>query len=460
MTVPRRDLLMTDTENTMRHDCPRTLLRAAGLIGGLWMAAMAAAQAVPTTWKFDFGPGKAASNHVRVAPGIAYEAGRGYGFEPGGDGVIALPQGGVTSHTPFLFSVALPEGNYNVTVTLGDRQGESDNTVKAELRRLMLEKVETTRGQIVTRTFTVNVRTPPIASGGEVHLKARERSGEMRNWDDRLTLEFNGAHPCLQALEIAPAPNALTVYVMGDSTVTDQPDEPWAAWGQMLPRFFGPGVAVANYAESGESLRSSLGARRLDKVLSVIKPGDYVFLQFGHNDQKERGESVGAFTTYTADLEHYVAEARQRGALPVLVTSMNRRRFDAQGKLVPTLGDYPEAVRRVAHVQNVPLIDLNAMSKTLFETLGPEGTLKAFVHYPANSFPGQTAALKDDTHFNAYGAYELARCVVEGIRANVPALAKHLANDIPRFDPARPDPVTQWSLPASPASTAVKPEGS
>jgi lysophospholipase L1-like esterase len=141
----------------------------------------------------------------------------------------------------------------------------------------------------------------------------------------------------------------VTVYLMGDSTVTDQPGEPWAAWGQMLPRFFTNRVAVANYAESGETLRSSAGAGRLDKVVSVLRPGDYVFLQFGHNDQKEKGEGVGAFTTYKTELKRYVSEIRRKGAIPVLVTSMNRRRFDESGKIVATLGDYPEAVRQAAN---------------------------------------------------------------------------------------------------------------
>jgi len=120
----------------------------------------------------------------------------------------------------------------------------------------------------------------------------------------------------VSGLEIAKVDDAVTVYIMGDSTVTDQTKEPWNSWGQMLPRFFKAGVAIANHAESGESLKSSLNARRLDKVMSTIKPGDYLFIQLGHNDQKERGEGVGAFTTYKSDLKHYVAETRLRGALP------------------------------------------------------------------------------------------------------------------------------------------------
>ena len=108
-------------------------------------------------------------------------------------------------------------------------------------------------------------------------------------------------------------------------------------------------------------------------MLSTIKPGDYLFIQFGHNDQKERGEGVGAFTTYKQSLKHFVAEARERGAIPVLVTPMNRRTFDADGKVTNSLGDYPEAVRQVAREENVPLIDLNAMSKPFYEALGPGG---------------------------------------------------------------------------------------
>jgi lysophospholipase L1-like esterase len=399
-----------------------------------------------------------------VLPETTYSRDRGYGFE-GGATITAVDRGGAdprldgfcTSDRPFFFSVDLPEGNYNVTVTLGDRDGESTTTVKAESRRLMLEKVHTGRGDFARRTFSVNVRNPRLPSGGQVQLKDRERG--VLHWDDRLTLEFSNTRPCLCALEIDRAEDAITVFLAGDSTVTDQPREPWAAWGQMLPRFFKAGVAVANHAESGEALRSFLGARRLDKIFSQVRPGDYVFIQFGHNDQKDRRPGAGAFTTYQELLERYVKEARLHGALPVLMTSMHRRTFNAEGTITNSLGDFPEAVRRVARAQDVPLIDLNAMSKPFYEALGPEASKRAFVHYPAGSLPGQQADLKDDTHFNAYGAYELARCVVEGIRASKLDLARHLADDVPPFDPAHPDPIASWSLPASPAGTLTAPEG-
>jgi lysophospholipase L1-like esterase len=158
-------------------------------------------------------------------------------------------------------------------------------------------------------------------------------------------------------------------------------------------------------------------------------------------------------------LKEWMDEARRRGATPVLVTSMHRRRFDDAGKIVNTLEDYPEAMRQLAAREHVALIDLNAMSKSLFESLGPEGTLKAFVHYPAGTFPGQADALADNTHFNNYGAYELARSVVEGIKQNRLGLVKYLLEDVQPFDPARPDSVASWSLPLSPQAAAAKPEG-
>ncbi len=398
-----------------------------------------------------------------MKPDLVYTSERGYGFEPGAK-VEALERRGeglVTSDQPFLFSVALPEGNYNVTITLGDPDGTSSTTVKAESRRLMLERVETKQGELATRTFTVNVRNARIdhGSNGEVKLNGREREPSARHWDDKLTLEFNGARPCLDALEITAAPDAITVYIAGDSTVTDQTREPWAAWGQMLPRFFKPGVAIANHAESGRALRSFQNEKRLDKILSTIKPGDYLFIQFAHNDQKEKGPNVGAFTTYKASLEHYIDEARKRGARPVVVTAMHRRTFDERGKIRNSLGDYPDAVRQTAREQRVPLIDLNSMSQAFYEALGPETSKRAFVHYAAGSLPGLRQALADNTHFNAYGAYELARCIVEGIKTNHLDLATFLIEGIPPFDPAHPDPIDSFNLPASPSATNDAPEG-
>jgi hypothetical protein len=131
---------------------------------------------------------------------------------------------------------------------------------------------------------------------------------------------------------------------------------------------------------------------------------------------------------------------------------MNRNTFDAAGHIANSLGDYPEAVRQLAADQHVALIDLNAMSKILFEALGPEATVHAFMHYPANAFPNQPDAISDDTHFNPYGAYELTRAVVHGIRATNLPITKFLATDIPDFNPTHPDPQSTFHLPETPTT--------
>jgi hypothetical protein len=206
-------------------------------------------------WKFDFGPGPVARGYKQVMPQNIYTRTTGYGFEPGSQVACinrsdkdALRGDLCTSEKPFYFSVALPEGNYNVAVTLGDAAGESATTVKAELRRLMIESVETRAGRFATRTFTVNVRTPRFARDFDVRLKDREKTTEAWAWDEKLTLEFNNTRPVVCAIEITRADSVPTIYLLGDSTVADQPREPYSSWGQMLTRFLKPGVAVANHA--------------------------------------------------------------------------------------------------------------------------------------------------------------------------------------------------------------------
>ncbi len=303
------------------------------------------------------------------------------------------------------------EGNYRVSVTLGS-QAESTVTVRAELRRLMLENVHTAAGQSVKRSFIVNVRTPEYP-GGSVKLKDRELKSEMAAWDKQITLEFSGENVAFRNVRAELVTGIPTMFIAGDSTSTDQGAEPFNSWGQMITRWFKDDIAVANHGESGESLRSFIGENRLAKLMSVIKPGDWLLIQFGHNDQKEKGEGVGAFSTYKRDLKRFVTEARAHGATPVLITPVARLNFDDAGHIVNTLGDYPEAVRQLAKEEKVALIDLNARSAKFYESLGPAKAVTAFA-------PG------DKTHHNDFGSYELAKIMVEGIRQAEPALAKHL----------------------------------
>ncbi|GAB3453571.1 rhamnogalacturonan acetylesterase [Massilia terrae] len=409
------------------------------------LAAFALSAHAADSYRLAFDKAHAPAGYTVVQPAETYSAERGYGFEPG-----EKPGG------PFYFSVALPEGNYNVTVTLGDDKEPALTTVKAELRRLMLENVATAAGQSVTRTFTVNLRTPQIGAvdhiaAGEVKLKTpRETVKEAWAWDQRLTLEFNGQHPAVRSIEVVPVKTP-TLFLLGDSTVCDQPGEPYNSWGQMLPRFLKPGIAVANHGESGETYRDSIGRRRLDKILSVMKPGDTLLMQFGHNDQKQiKAGKGGPFTTYKAEIKTHVDAVRAHGGLPVIVSPMERRGFDAQGKVIPSLAEYAEAARQSAQELGVPFIDLNAKSKVLYEALGPEGSKAAF----AEPTPGHL----DNTHHDNYGSYELAKLVVTGMQeAKLPAAA--FVVDGFAFDPARPDPVASFHVPPSPTPKADRPLG-
>ncbi len=384
-------------------------------------------------YRFAFGTAKAEPGYTVVPTDATYSESKGFGFDLG-----TRP----ADNEPFYFSVAVPEGNYKVTVTLGDSSGTSNNTIKAESRRLMLENVSTPSGKTQKYTFAVNVRTPRIQSGGAVKIKDREKG--VLHWDEKLTLEFNGKRPRVQAVEIEKADDLVTVYLAGDSTVTDQPKEPWNSWGQMLTRFLKPDVVVANHAESGESYASSFNARRFDKIMTEIKKGDYLFLQFAHNDEKAKGPNDGAFKSFKKNIEKAVGMAKEKGAHVVLVTPMHRRSFDNNGKVADTHGDFPVAVRQVAKEQGLPMIDLHAMSAQFYEAMGPKDSAKAF---------------QDGTHHNNYGSYELAKCVVEGIKQNDLGLAKSIVDDFTSFDPSKPDPVAAFDIPASPQSSATKPDG-
>ncbi|HLZ54985.1 MAG TPA: GDSL-type esterase/lipase family protein, partial [Verrucomicrobiae bacterium] len=170
---------------------------------------------------------------------------------------------------------------------------------------------------------------------------------------------------------------------------------------------------------------------------SLMKPGDYLFIQFGHNDMKNKRPD--ALEHYKVDFKKVITGTRARGGTPVLVTSMERK----AGVAHPTFEGYPEAVRQVAKEEHCPLIDLNEMSVVFYRALGTNLD-KAFV---------------DGTHHDNYGSYELAKCVVEGFKQNGLPLAKDIAGDFTRFDPARPDPVATFYMPASPEYSMVKPPG-
>jgi len=359
---------------------------------------------------------------------------------------------------PFYFSVAVPEGHYRVTVVAGHPDKDSELTIKAESRRWMAGPEHIPAGETRSFSFLVNRRSPYFAKGDSIRRKSREYG--YLNWDEKLTLEFSGQNPSVHSVQIEAAPTeTATVFLVGNSTVVDQENEPYASWGQMITRFFGERAVVANYAESGESLASSKSSRRFAKVLHEMKQGDYVLIEFGHNDQKRKGEGIGPYTSFTALMTELVNKVKDKGGVPIVVTPIQRRRFDEAGRQLDTHGDYPDAVRKVARSEQVHLIDLTRMSTTLFEALGPLESKNAFVHYPAGSFPGQTRALEDDTHFNNYGAYLIALAVVKGLQESASRLDRFLIRDLPSFDLKAPMPFSSWKLPQSVRADVDKPDG-
>ncbi len=360
------------------------------------------------------------------------------------------------SSQPFSVSFAVPDGNYRVTVTLGNKKKAGQTVVRAESRRHYVDLVQTKKGKYETVSFVVNKHQPRIDEKTRVKLKPREL--DYKNWDDSLNLSFCGPAPAVQRIQIEPAQDVTTVFLCGNSTVVDQENEPWASWGQMITRWLGNHVAVANYAESGLSCTTFLAQLRLDKILTQLKKGDYVIVEFGHNDEKEKKAGDGAWYSYSRNLKIFVDRVRAAGGNIIFCTPTARRSFK-DGRNQNTHGEYPEAMKTVAQREHVPVIDLTQMSTTFYEALGEEGSKRALVHYPANTFPDQAKPLADNTHFNPYGAWEIAKMVVMGLKNLQSPIVSQLRDGWQDFNPAHPDDPDQFVWHMSAGSNLTKPDG-
>ena len=418
--------------------------------------------------RFDFGSGPVAPGWTAVSAQTLYNEDLGYGFESGPAITDILRKKGseltrdfVTSPEPFRFSVRLPEGNYTVTLTLGDTQGSSSNTVKAETRRLMVESLRTTKGEIRTVSFNVNIRTPQLSSGNSIKLNSREwdaATGLVKTltWDDKLTLQFYDSAPAVCGVEIAPAPeDVVTVFIIGDSTVTDQPGG--GTWGQYLPRWFDGHVAVANHAESGMTIKGFRFMRRWDKIMESCRPGDYLLIQLGTNDEKSSGHDAmwpeedlaGDWVRTHADPEKdYIwglatmaLEAKRHGMIPVIVspmTKIDRRTATATELMTP----YGINARHGAELGECAYIDLWGMSRDIVSAIGQDAL----------------SAYSDGTHTDNYGAYLFSLCIAKGIRESGLPLKEFLLPDTPEIDPKAPHPTLQeFSCPVEPRRTPQRP---
>lgn len=405
-----------------------------------------------------------AKDAIKVGLADVYTEQKGYGYDF--QDVVAEARSMQTdtyrlSDGIFYFSVRVPDGNYKVTVTVGSRKRAANTTVRAESRRLFVQNAVTRRGEYKTYSFVVNKRNTIItlADGKTDRVRIKAREQKKMNWDDKLTIEVNGDAPAVSTIKVEPADEVPTLWLCGNSTVVDQDYEPWASWGQMVTRWFTDKVAVGNYAESGETATSFIGAGRLKKIVSLMKKGDYIFMEFGHNDQKEKRPGSGAYYNFAYALKQFVDEARAKGVTPVFVTPTQRRAFGENGKIRETHANYPDAMRWVAKDLGVQIIELHDMTRTFFETLGVEGSKHALVHYPAHTYPGQEKAFEDNTHFNPYGAYEISKMMVEGMKqAGVP-VADWLRDDYVPFDAAHPDDWSAFHWNDGPFIDIVKPDG-
>ncbi|WP_344495741.1 rhamnogalacturonan acetylesterase [Streptomyces enissocaesilis] len=286
-------------------------------------------------------------------------------------------------------------GTYDVAVTLGGTPAGS-TSVAAETRRTLLAETVTAPGQRARRTFTVSVRTPEGEPTGPAGTPG-------------LTLTFAGAAPAPAAVRVTPAPHARRILLVGDSTVCDQPGEPYSGWGQQLPQYLKRGAVVANYGDSGESSASYLESPALfPAVQPLVRRGDLVLVQLAHND-KQTGAAA-----YRANLTALVDGVRARGGRPALVTPVVRRWFNADATLnndtallVNGLGvNHPAEIRALSAELGTPLVDLTALTRKRVEELGPEASKALYL----------TAEKRDNTHTSVRGATEYARLVLDALR--------------------------------------------
>lgn len=218
----------------------------------------------------------------------------------------------------------------------------------------------------------------------------------------------------------ASAATPVRVYIAGDSTASTYVSSlaPRAGWGQALPVFLTSNAVAVNMAQSGASSKSFIDQGRLDRILALINRGDYLLISFGHNDEKREDPAryTEPSTTYKSYLSQHIDKSRAKGAIPVLVTSVERRHFGSTGTISPSHGAYPAAMRQLAAAKGVPLIDLTASSTALWNRAGVEGTKKYFMHLPAGQYPNYPDGIQDNTHFQAFGAIEVARLVATALR--------------------------------------------
>ena len=222
-----------------------------------------------------------------------------------------------------------------------------------------------------------------------------------------------------------------TIYTIGDSTMSNKknPEEnPEHGWAQVLPQFFNKNAVVDNRAVNGRSSRSFIGEGRWDSILKTLKKGDFVFIQFGHNDQKFKAPTryTNPHVGYRHNLIRFVEETRAKGATPVLFSSIVRRNFNEHGTLIDTHGEYPLETRLVALEYDVPFIDLQYLTENLEMSYGVEGSKKLHLHFEAGEHPYYDKEKHDNTHLSKLGANEVAKLAIAELKKKVSSLSEFI----------------------------------
>lgn len=242
-----------------------------------------------------------------------------------------------------------------------------------------------------------------------------------------ILLTLIGTTALTALLSFTLVPGKTTIYIIGDSTAAnkDKRKFPETGWGMELQSFFKSDVVVDNRALNGRSTKSFRAEQRWQPILDQLKPGDYVFIEFGHNDEKVNKPTVGVtLTDFKINLVNYVNETRSKKAIPILLTPISRRSFK-NGLLMDSHGDYPRITRLVADSLNVPLIDMLAKTESLLTKLGDVPSIKLF-NYVDSGHVNYPKGNKDDTHLSPDGAKQIAGLVVKGIKEEKLPIAKKL----------------------------------
>jgi lysophospholipase L1-like esterase len=235
----------------------------------------------------------------------------------------------------------------------------------------------------------------------------------------------------LQAQEKPAGPQPPVIYMIGDSTMADKPlypAQPERGWGQILPIYLLPEVRVVNLAANGRSSKGFREEGLWKPVMEGMRSGDFVIIQFAHNDEKKHGDTrvTEPFGSFKQNIERYVREVREKQGKPILATPVARRAFTEAGTPEDTHGDYALAIRQVSTEQNVPLLEMERRSSELLKRLGPELSKRLFIWCPQGEWDTIAGGREDNTHFNAYGASRMCDIAIDEIRASVPELIRWL----------------------------------